>query len=154
MLSGTLASGAAGVGVAAGAVPPLGAPCASATPAGRNTRAAADAATITRDNFSMEAPVPANSFSGAILLRPQPTAHRDFGEADGHGLALPDPAAGREDEGQPAAVPIRTESGAGGGLGIGDAEHDEADEGQRNDGGGEHEVFAGPPIAGHGGLSC
>ena len=65
-----------------------------------------------------------------------------------------DPAAGREDQDQPAALPVRTKSGAGGWLGIGHADHDEADEGQRDDGGGEDEVFAGPPIVGHGGRSC
>jgi len=64
------------------------------------------------------------------------------------------PAAGRENEGQPAALPVRTESGAGGWLGIGNADHDEAYQGQRDDGDGEHEVFAGPPIVGHGGRSC
>ena len=55
------------VDVAAGAVPPLGAPCASATPAGRNTRAAADAATITRDSFCM-----GSSGSGQLRFRPDP----------------------------------------------------------------------------------
>src|SRR6185369_7350662 len=66
-----------------------------------------------------EAPVLANAVSGPILLRPQPSAHRDFGQADGRGrgLAVLGPAAGREDEGQPAALPLRTESGAGGWLG-------------------------------------
>ncbi|WP_417021257.1 hypothetical protein [Bradyrhizobium algeriense] len=66
LFSGALASGAA-VDVAAGAVPPPGAPCASATPAGMNTRAAADAATITRDNFCM-----GSSGSGQLRFRPDP----------------------------------------------------------------------------------
>jgi len=64
-----------------------------------------------------------------------------------------DPAAGREDEGQPAALPIRTESSTGGWLRIRYADHDETYEGQRGGRGGENEVFAGPPIAGHGGRS-
>ena len=57
----------AAVDVAVGAVPPLGAPCASATRAGRNTRAAADAANIMRDIFCME-----SSGSGQLRLRPDP----------------------------------------------------------------------------------
>ena len=66
VFSGALASGAA-VDVAAGAVPPLGAPCASATPAGSNTRAAADAATTRRGSFCME-----RSGSGQRRFRPDP----------------------------------------------------------------------------------
>ena len=66
VFSGALDSGAA-VDVAAGAVPPLGAPCASATPAGRNTRAAADAATTRRDSFCM-----GSSGSNQFRFRPDP----------------------------------------------------------------------------------
>ena len=60
-----------------------------------------------------------------ILLRPQPPAHRDFGETNGHELAVPDPAAGREDEGKPAALPIGTECSTGGRLGMRYADHEE-----------------------------
>ena len=66
VFSAALASGAA-VDVAAGAVPPLGAPCASATPAGRNTRATADAATTRRGSFCM-----GSSGSGQLRFRPDP----------------------------------------------------------------------------------
>src|SRR4029078_8069268 len=140
LFSGALASGAT-VDVAAGATPPLGAPCGNAAPAGCNRSVAADAATTKCDNFRIEN---SRSVSGRILLCPQPPAHRDFGEVDGHGLALPGPAAGREDESHPAALPVRTERGAGGWLGIGHADHDAAYQGQRDGGGGENEVFAGP----------
>ena len=67
VFSGALASGAAAVEAAAGAVPPLGAPCASATPAGTNTRAAADAATTRRDSFCM-----GSSGSGQLRFRRDP----------------------------------------------------------------------------------
>ena len=66
VFSAALASGAA-VDVAAGAVPPLGVPCASATTAGRATRAAADAATTRRGNFCM-----GRSGSGQLGFRPDP----------------------------------------------------------------------------------
>jgi hypothetical protein len=64
--SGAVVSGAA-VDAVAGAVPPLGAPCASATPAGSNTRAAADAATTRRGSFCLE-----RSGSGQLRVRRGP----------------------------------------------------------------------------------
>ena len=74
LFSGALASGAA-VDAAAGAVPPLGAPCASAAPAGSNTSAAADAATARRDSFCIEnsssaGSAPADPITSAAVRTP------------------------------------------------------------------------------------
>ena len=95
--------------------------------------------------FAWQAPVLANSVSGPMLLRPQPSAHPDFGDADGRDLAVLDPAAGREDEGQPAALPVRTKGCAQSRLRRGQPERGETDGAGQRDGGGENEVFAGPP---------